>query len=206
MVVTAPKDGDELRDLLVTAISFKKGPFAIRFPKDTAIRLSSVKAKSAQNKAGYNGKILPIGSWEELEQGEGLVILVVGTMVEAARNALRILNDKGYSPGLVNCRFVKPLDQELLEDLVKRYNTILTIEENVLQGGFGSGVIFALNGHKFRRNQKVKFHHLGIPDCFVDHGPRALLLDQLGLSAEKIAKTAQKLMGSKKKVLVSSSR
>jgi 1-deoxy-D-xylulose-5-phosphate synthase len=206
MVVAAPKDGDELRNLLATAVSYKKGPFAIRFPKDTAIRVSPVKAKPGLPESGYGGKHLPIGSWEELERGEGLVILAVGTMVEASRNAVQILSEKGYSPGLVNCRFVKPLDQELLEDLVKRYHTILTVEENVLQGGFGSLVTFALNGQKPRRNQKVKLHHLGIPDQFIDHGPRDVLLDQIGLSGEKIARTSQKLMGTKKKVLVSSVR
>lgn len=190
MVVAAPKDGDELRNLLGSAIAHEKGPFAIRYPKDSAISLSS----------GIHVEPLEIGSWEELERGEDLVILAVGSMVEIARKAFQILSEKGLTPGLVNARFIKPLDEDLLQDLQNRYGIILTIEENVILGGFGCAVASRFNG------QRKRIHHLGIPDRFIDHGSRESLLDAIGLSAQKIAKNAEKLMESKRKVLITSGK
>ncbi|MCH7759783.1 1-deoxy-D-xylulose-5-phosphate synthase [candidate division TA06 bacterium] len=192
MILSAPKDGDELRNLLHTAISYERGPFVIRYPKDSAIRLSTK----------IHFQPIKIGSWEELEQGEDLVILAVGSMVEIARSACQSLREKGVYPGLVNCRFVKPLDEEQLLDLANRYPSILTIEENVLQGGFGCAVANFLKARHIQRNS---LHHLGIPDRFVDHGPRELLLDLVGLSSNKIANTVEeKLMVADSKILVPS--
>lgn len=175
MIVTAPKDGDELRNLLYTAFSQDEAPFAIRYPKDSCISLTD----------GHKFQKLPIGSWEVLKEGRDLVMLAVGTMVTNALKAASQLEKSGYSVGVVNCRFIKPLDKNLLKQLVGKYEIILTIEENALSGGFGSQVAHYLlnNDINFR-----KIHYLGIPDDFIEHGSRSILLENIGLSSEQISK------------------
>ncbi|MFQ5865295.1 MAG: 1-deoxy-D-xylulose-5-phosphate synthase [bacterium] len=188
MIVAAPKDGDELRNLLYTAFAQDEAPFAIRYPKDSCIQLTD----------GHKFKRLPIGSWEILKQGKDLVILAVGTMVSNALKAAAQLEKAGYSVGVVNCRFVKPVDGNLLKELVKEYELLLTIEENVLSGGFGSQVA------QFLLNSEVEFgqlHHLGLPDNFVEHGSRAILLENIGLSPDQIQIKCKSLLSNKNKII-----
>ncbi len=190
MIVAAPKDGDELRNLLYTAFAQNENPFAIRYPKDSCIQLTE----------GHKFEKLPIGSWEILKDGKDLVMLAVGTMVTNALKAAALLEKAGSSVGVVNCRFVKPLDADLLKQLVAQYEFLLTIEENVLSGGFGSQVA------QFLLNNNIDFgqiHHLGIPDNFIEHGSRSILLENIGLSPELIQKKCLELLN--KKNLISSS-
>jgi 1-deoxy-D-xylulose-5-phosphate synthase len=174
IVVAAPKDGNELRNLLYTAFSQEEHPFAIRYPKDTCVALSE--------EAIY--RKLPIGSWEQLESGEDAVLLAVGTMVPGALKARGLLERQGIRAGVVNCRFVKPLDTEMLRQLAERVPLIVTIEENALRGGFGTYVAEHLHKEEISFGRIV---HLGLPDSFVEHGSRGILLDVVGLSPEKIA-------------------
>lgn len=188
MVVAAPKDGNELRNLLYTAFAQDSCPFAIRYPKDNCIKLTN----------GHKFEKLPIGSWEILKQGKDLVMLAVGTMVTNALKAASLLEKAGYSVGVVNSRFVKPLDANLLKQLVAEYELLVTIEENVLTGGFGCQVA------QFLLNNNIDFgqlHHLGIPDDFIEHGSRAILLESIGLSPEQIQKKCMALLGSKDNVI-----
>jgi 1-deoxy-D-xylulose-5-phosphate synthase len=177
MIVAAPKDGDELRDLLYTAIQQDEKPFAIRYPRDSVPRPVT---------EGRAPETIPIGSWETLAEGEGVAILATGTMVEAAKSAAEALREAGCSPTIVNARFVKPMDLGVLSDVAGQFDLIVTIEENAVSGGFGSAVASHL-ADRLRPGQKVV--NLGIPDRFVEHGPRKDLLDEVGLSPEAITRT-----------------
>ncbi len=187
MIVTAPKDGDELRNLLYTAFAQETNSFAVRFPKDSCITLTE----------GHAFSELPIGSWEVLRAGQGIVLLAVGSMVAPAMNAADKLEKLGHAVGVVNCRFIKPLDQPLLNKLVKKYEHIVTIEENVLSGGFGSQVGQFLTQSKLNVGS---LSQLGLPDGFVEHGSRSILLENVGLAPDKIKGTCLEILDVNNKV------
>ena len=169
MVVAAPRNGNELRDLLWTALSQDAAPFAIRYPRDTVPE--GFDPARAPN-------LLPIGSWEVLHEGSDVVFLAVGAMVENAKEARRQLAEQGISAGVVNCRFVKPLDREILRRARDAASLLVTIEENNLPGGFGDAVLEALAEDGLSRQGVLP---LGLPDAFVTHGSRAELLAEVGL-------------------------
>ena len=174
MVVSAPRDGNELRDLLWTALSQDTAPFSIRYPRDTVPE-------------GFDPlrppKVLPVGSWEVIEEGSDVMFLAVGAMVETATTVGRELLAKGVSAGVVNCRFVKPLDLPTLRHLRKTAKLLVTIEENNLPGGFGEGVVDALSEDGLSCAPMLR---LGLGDEFVTHGSRAELLAEIGLDAPGI--------------------
>ena len=130
MVLAAPKDGNELRHLLYTALDYNNGPFAIRYPKAASVNFDS-KGQS---------ELLSIGSWEVLRQGKEATILAVGPLVFDAMNAAKELEKNGVSCEVVNCRFIKPMDEAYLEHIINQFNQVITIEEGVINGGFGEGV------------------------------------------------------------------
>ena len=179
IALAAPKDGNELRDLMYTGLNNWKGPFVVRYPKSSSI----VFDESLEPEA------VEVGTWDVLKQGNDLVILAVGSMVPEARHALEKHN---LDVQLVNARFVKPLDEKMLDEISRKFSTVITIEEGSLEGGFGPAVLSALN----KRNFGGKVHHLGIPDEFVEHGDRRRLLNDLGLTSERIAETVSKLSAS----------
>lgn len=175
MIIAAPRDGNELRDLLFTAISQNKQPFAIRYPKDNCYRFDEDGVAA----------LLPIGKWEVLNRGEDVAIISVGVMSEEALKARSILEQKGIFPTVVHARFVKPFDETLLLQLVKEHQLIFTVEENSIRGGFGANVSrFLLDN-----NRTKPIYSLAIPDQFIEHGERRLLLTKIGLTAEGIAQT-----------------
>ena len=179
IVLAAPKDGNELRNLMYTGLNHWKGPFVVRYPK----------ASSMVFDESLTPEAVEVGSWEVLKEGNDLVILAVGSMVPEARHALEKQN---LDVQLVNARFVKPLDEKMLDKISRQFSTVVTIEEGSLEGGFGPAVLYALN----ERNFGGKVHHLGIPDEFVEHGDRRRLLNELGLTSERIAETVSKLAAS----------
>ena len=174
MVVSAPRDGNELRDLLWTALSQDTAPFAIRYPRETVPE-------------GFDPtrhpKVLLIGSWEILEEGSDVMLLAVGAMVERARTVCRELAALGLSAGVVNCRFVKPLDGATLRRARETARLLVTVEENNLPGGFGEGVLAALAADGLSREAVLR---LGLGDDFFTHGSRAELLAEVGLDADGI--------------------
>ncbi|NPA32575.1 MAG: 1-deoxy-D-xylulose-5-phosphate synthase [Aquificae bacterium] len=178
MVICAPKDEQELRDLLYTGIYSGK-PFALRYPRGQAYGVPT---------EGF--KEIPIGSWEELIEGEDAVILAVGYPVYQALRASEELLKEGIKVGVVNARFVKPMDEALLRELAKRYELFITVEENALAGGFGSAVLefFAREGI----NKRVV--NLGIPDRFVEHGKQDLLRALVGIDSEGIKRAVKKAL------------
>ena len=172
MIVTAPKDGNELRNLLYTGLDYKDGPFAIRYPKASSIEF---------NKLGQ-AELLPIGSWEVLRKGEEAVILAVGPQVYDALNAAEQLVGRGVNCEVVNCRFIKPMDEDYLHKVIERFNKVITIEEGVSIGGFGESIAAFLSTNGF----KGDINNISLPDKFVEHGPRQLLLDKYGVNQEGI--------------------
>ncbi len=172
-MVAAPKDGDELCDLLKTAVDQTNQPFAIRYPKRSSRRFTPERPY----------RTIPIGTWEMLAEGRDACLLAVGAMVETAEGVREDLLKEGIAVGVVNCRFVKPVDGEMLRGLAARYPVLVTLEENALRGGFGSGV------HEFLNEAGppvAALHHVGVPDRFVTHGSMAQLLDEVGLSPARL--------------------
>ena len=180
-VIAAPKDGDELADLLKTAVDQQDAPFAIRYPKRSSRRFTPDRPP----------RVLPIGSWEVLHAGRDGSLLAVGTMVEFAESVRDAFLREGVDLGVVNCRFVKPLDGVLLEELARTQPVLVTLEENTLRGGFGSGV------HEHLAEAGIgtgALHHFGIPDRFVTHGSVGQLLEEVGLSPARLLERLRPLL------------
>jgi len=178
MTVMAPKDENELRHMLYTALKHS-GPAAIRYPRGTAIGVP----------LDPEYKTIPIGESEILREGNDLLIIALGSMVSPSIEAATILQDEGLSVGVVNCRFVKPLDKSLAEQ-VRAVGKVLVVEENIRQGGLGSALLELLNDRDMRN---ARFKRIGLPDKFVEHGPLALLREKYGLDKSGILKEARDL-------------
>ncbi len=182
MVVMAPKDADEFRDMIYTAYKYDRGPVAVRYPRDR------VPKEPEQNRF----REIPIGKWEVLKEGKEIAILAVGTMVNTASKVVESLEKDGISPLFVNARFVKPMDSALLDEISRDFKVIITVEENTVVGGFGSGVLEELSKREFRGKVKL----IGIPDSFVEHGARGKLLEVVGLTEDGILKSIQNFLDS----------
>ena len=174
MVVMAPKDENELRDMLYTAVKYN-GPAAVRYPRGSAT--------GAALSDGF--RQLEIGKAELLSgDGRGVVLLAVGSMVKQAVEAARLLNMANIKATVVNMRFVKPLDADMLGWLLERQPELMvTLEENALAGGFGSAVLeFMADAGK-----KCRVLRFGIEDKFIEHGSCPQLLEKCGLMPQQIA-------------------
>jgi len=178
MTVMAPKDENELRHMLYTALQHQ-GPVAIRYPRDRGYGVH----------LDPECRAIPIGEAEWVRQGKDLVIMALGTMVSPSLEAALELDKEGFSAGVVNCRFVKPLDGKLV-DYGRAAGKVLVVEENIRQGGLG-GAILELFSDMGASDLLVK--RLGLPDAFVEHGPVHILRQQCGLDKEGILKEARAL-------------
>ncbi len=180
MVVAAPSNGNEFRHLLYTALNQSKNPFAIRYPK----------ADSVEFDENGQAELLPIGQWEAVRAGNDVAILCVGPFVYDALKAAEKLKKLDVDCEVVNCRFIKPMDEGYLADIHKRFTMVVTVEEGVKTGGFGEGVASWLLEHGFKGSIKP----LTLPDTFVEHGPRSVILSDLGLDAAGIELTVRNMM------------
>ena len=174
LTISAPRNEVELRHLMFTAQQPNMGPFVIRYPR----------GKGTVIDWEVPMKVLPIGKGEQLKQGSDLAILTIGAMAHSAQTAIELLEkEKNITIAHYDMRFLKPLDETMLHEIVKKFKQIVTIEDGVIQGGFGSAVLefFSDNGY----NIQVK--RLGIPDAFVEHGTPEELYNMLGLDGEGIA-------------------
>ncbi|HDS74736.1 MAG TPA: hypothetical protein ENN56_04265, partial [Firmicutes bacterium] len=133
---------------------------------------------------------IEIGTWEQLRSGGDIAILAVGSMVEPALKAAKLLEEKGVSSEIINARFVKPLDEKMLDELIARHDRWLTVEENVVAGGFGSAVLESLHLRMSEDADAVRVRLMGIPDRFTEHGTREEVLVDVHLSAADIVETA----------------
>ncbi len=196
--VLAPKDAQELRDMVFTAVKESKGPVAIRFPRDKAVGAT---VGGAEQPGSF--KLIEPASWEVLQPAENdhktktkpPVILAFGAMVDVTRQALALIKSD-QEPVLVNARSAKPLDTNMLSGFVRDgYDTFVTVEEGCLAGGFGAAVLewMSTSGQEIA-DGLPRVLPIAIPDQFVEHGARAILLDLNGLSKEKIAQRIEKLL------------
>ncbi len=180
IIVAAPKDGNELRSMLhYTADNKLEGPVSIRYPRDNVPTdmLSDIKP-------------IEWGKWEADSLDKGVIILAVGTMVQTAYEAAEILNQDTDSIAVINARFVKPFDYEMLDAIRKRAKYIITIEENQIRGGFGQAIAEYLMNNNYNGKLKV----IGIPDQFVTHGNREQLLKEIHLDVDSIAHTVSEFI------------
>jgi 1-deoxy-D-xylulose-5-phosphate synthase len=184
IVVMAPKDEAELRNMVYTSAKYEGGPIAVRYPRGSAL---GVELKE-------EFELIPIGKAETVHEGNDVAILAVGSMVDYALKSATELEEAGISANIVNMRFVKPLDTDLLDDIHKRFNKIITLEENSIIGGFGSAVLDYFNDKSYKND----ILRLALPDEFIDHGTQAELHDMLGLNPSGIFEKVKKFyLGSK---------
>jgi 1-deoxy-D-xylulose-5-phosphate synthase len=175
MTVTAPKDGDELIGLLRCAMAHTDGPFCTRYPRDKA---------PAEPRPAKEIPAVPYGSWEQLRRGKDVAILAVGTMVLPAQQAAELLAPDGIDCEVVNCRFLKPLDHAMLESLLQRHRTIVTVEEGTIVNGFGAYLAETVQ----TTYPEVRVVALGVPDRVIEQAPRVDQLELFGLTAAGIAR------------------
>jgi len=173
MVVMTPKDENELRDMLLTAVNYKNGPIALRYPRGNAYGLTKTEMQQLQ-----------IGKSEILRRGTDVAIMAVGVMVNHSMRASEILENEGIDAEVVNMRFVKPIDVGLVEEIAGKFDQIITVEDNTLKGGFGSAILETLQ--QIEKTPRVL--NLGLPDEFVEHGTPQELYELVGLHPEGIAK------------------
>ncbi len=165
----APTDEDELADMMCTA-SVHPGPSAIRYPRGTG---PGVKMKQQPQP-------LSIGKAEVLQTGEDFAILGLGTLLPLAKELARRLEEQGYSATVINPRFIKPLDRELIARYARGANAVVTFEDHVLMGGFGSSVLEALS----EMGIETPVVRIGWPDRFIEHGKVDQLRARHGVSVE----------------------
>ena len=180
LTVMAPKDENELRHMLKTAISLN-GPVALRYPRGAGYGVQLDQQLTA----------LPIGQGELLREGSDLTIVAIGATVMPACEAAEALAAQGISAAVINARFVKPLDSELILAQARATGRVLTVEENALQGGFGSAVLELLHDND---GAGIKVKRLGIPDRYIEQGTQAQLRKDVGIDADGIAAAAKEFM------------
>ena len=172
LVVMAPKDEHELKDMLEFSLKYN-GPSAIRYPRGRV------------HNAGFKiqDSNIELGKAEILKEGEDIALIAIGNTVYPALNAAALLEKDGIKAAVINARFVKPMDKGLIFSMASRIKRVVTIEENLLAGGFGSAVLEYLNSVDIH---DVKIKTLGIPDEFVEQGSQAILRKKYGIDEEGI--------------------
>jgi 1-deoxy-D-xylulose-5-phosphate synthase len=183
MVVAAPKDENELQHLLYTAVKSGK-PMAVRYPRSPGL---GVPLDAALHE-------IPLGKGEVVREGADVAVIALGTSVAPSIEAAQRLARKGIEAAVVNARFAKPLDKALITDLAGRVKNIVTVEENVLNGGFGEGVIKLLEESELC---DARVRNIGIPDEFVEHGTQSILRAKYGLDADGIARRVMEMLSAK---------
>lgn len=180
MVVSAPKDEEELQHLLYTGV-MHDGPFTLRFPRGNGTGASlSEKLQT-----------IPIGTGEILRSGNDVSIIGIGATVAWVMEAAEELSRAGIDCEVINARFVKPLDERLILESARRTKRIVTVEENVLSGGFGSAVSELLHDNS---EDGVELLRIGLPDQFIEHGSQAILRNKYAIDAENIVAKVRKFV------------
>lgn len=181
MVVMMPKDENELRHMMKTAVEYNDGPIAVRYP-----RLSGVGVEMEPEM-----RPIPIGSWEVVREGEGYAVLTMGPLLEIAEEAAEQLKTEGIQLRVINARFIKPLDEDMLLQLYKEGTSLVTLEEGAMMGGFGSAV---MEFYSARNIHAMKVKAIGIPDYFVEHGSVKEQRQETGLTVERIVTEVKALL------------
>lgn len=180
VVVCAPKNGNELRNLLHFAYTINDKAVFIRYPR-----------ANTENIDTHNEIVLPaLGSWEELASGKDIAILAFGSMVDTAIMVCNRLKENDISPTLINARFLKPYDKHMLDSLGKDHRLLITIEEACPRGGLRDTVLQHFQGHE----NSPKIHSFSLPDEFVTHGERGELMKDIHLTVDDICKDILKIL------------
>ena len=174
LTVTAPKDGAELIGLLRCALDHTAGPFSLRYPRDKAPGEAPPAAEVAP---------IPYGTWEVLRKGKDCALLAVGVMCRPALEAAQTLAADGLDVTVVNCRFLKPIDREILDALAHEHKLLVTVEDGVVVNGFGASIAALVQTTAV----DVRVVPLGVPDRTYEHAPRAEQLEVVGLTGHGIA-------------------
>lgn len=173
IVIMMPKDENEGQHMVYTAVKYDDGPIAMRFPRGNGIGVPM----------DDNLTAIPIGTWEVLKKGTDAAILTFGTTIPMAMEAAALLEKQGHSIKVINARFIKPFDEKMLLELFNENIPILTIEEAVLQGGFGSAVLEFAHDNGFHH---LEIDRMGIPDKFIEHGSVDELLNEIGMTTSGV--------------------
>ena len=182
MAIMAPKDENELQHMMKTCLQHN-GPISVRYPRGVSLGVKMDAAPQA----------LPIGKGELMKDGTDVAIIAIGVSVWQAQQAAERLSQEGVSTAVVNARFAKPLDHELITDVAKRVRYVVTVEEGCRMGGFGSAVLEALSEAGIT---DVATKVLGLPDWYIEQGPQDLLRERYGLTTEGIYQSVKELIGS----------
>jgi 1-deoxy-D-xylulose-5-phosphate synthase len=180
LVIMAPSDQDELRDMLKTAYDYDKGPSAIRYPRGSALA-----APKSEMKA------LEIGTARVAEPGSGVLLLGIGVMFHEMKAAWEILKDEGVDCTLVDARFAKPLNEAQYKEFFENHHTVVTAEDNVVAGGYGTMVSELMNRQGFFGKKVLNIGH---PDVFVPHGSVPSLFRKMEMDGESIARRVKQLV------------
>ncbi|MCL6590301.1 MAG: 1-deoxy-D-xylulose-5-phosphate synthase [Firmicutes bacterium] len=180
LVIMAPKDEYEFQDMIFTAFRLNR-PVAVRYPKRDGLGFGRLERY----------REIPFGKGEVLVQGQNIALIGVGSMAATALQAANRLQNSGINLTVANARFIKPLDEALIASLAAGHKHLVTLEENVLAGGFGSAVAQFIAGRRFPGAPSLKM--LGIPDQFITHGDTGLLLQKCGLDVDGVCRTIREL-------------
>jgi len=187
MVVSAPMNEKELRNLMYTAqLESTKLPFVIRYPRGEGV-MTDWKTPFEEIKIGKGRKV---------KDGEEVAVLSFGHPGNFAASAIRDVKADGLNPAHFDMRFAKPLDEEMLHEVFSKYNKIITIEDGTVVGGFGSAILEFMNQQGYKADVKI----MGIPDRLVEHGTPKELYNEIGIDANAIAKTLRQICGLQIKV------
>jgi 1-deoxy-D-xylulose-5-phosphate synthase len=184
MVIMAPKDEAELRDMLFTAVEYKNGPVAIRYPRGSAL--------GVEVKDGFS--LIEMGKAEKLIDGEDIALLALGSMVDYSLKAAVKLREHVINCEVVNMRFAKPIDTNMLDKVAAKFQKIVTLEENNLPGGFGSAVA----EYFLSKNYKNDLQFIALPDNFVDHGTQEELHHLLKIDPDGIVERVKQFIQNSK--------
>jgi len=184
VVIMMPKDENEGQHMVKTAIEYNDGPIAMRYPRGNGLGVP----------LDDELKTIPIGTWEVLRSGTDAAILTFGTSIPMALEAAELLSGKGLSVSVVNARFIKPLDEVMLTELLRNNIPLMTVEEAVLAGGFGSAVLEYAHDHVYT---EATIHRMGIPDQFIEQGNTNELLEEIGMTVTHIAHNIELLIEEK---------
>lgn len=174
LVIMMPKDENELRQMLKTAVDYDDGPIAVRYPRIAGLGVEM----------DPNPQALPIGKWETVREGDSGVILAIGPMLQVAEEAAGLLKREGINVQIVNARFIKPLDEQMLLALAAEGKHMIVLEENAELGGLGSSV---LEFYSLKGIYGLSIRIIGVPDIFVEHGTIQEQRKEIGLTAERVA-------------------
>lgn len=187
MVVSAPMNEEELRNLMYTAQQENMGPFSIRYPRGNGVMVDWKKPF----------QLIEVGKGRKLKDGEDVAVLSLGHIGNHAANAIKGLENQGISAAHYDMRFAKPLDEKLLHEVFTKFNKVITIEDGCLPGGMGSAIVEFMADNNY--NAHVK--RLGIPDHFIEHGTQVELYKECGFYEEHVIEAAQQLTGIKKRAI-----